>query len=404
MTTNVPPITWVNGSPVLPAESDILAGVQADQSAAFGGGMNMGLTTPQGQLAQSQTAIIGDKNDQIAYVANMLNPATSQGQWQDAIGRIYFMNRIPAAGTVVSATCAGAPGTSIPAGSQAKDTSGYVYASAASATIPASGSVTVEFQNTATGPLPCAIGALTTILTAIDGWDTITNAAAGALGNDVETPQAFELRRRASVAANAVNSVQAIEAAVLAVPNVIDAYVVDNPTSAAVSYGSTSYPMAANSVTVSVAGGASAAIAQAIWGKKSLGCSYNGNTSATVQDTSYNQPYPTYTITWLTPTATPAYFAVTIKNNAALPSNIVQLVQDAIVSSFSGQDGGPKARINQITVAGRYYANVAAIDQNVQIESILMGFSSGTATATSLTFGIDQLPTISAANVAVTLA
>ncbi len=404
MTTNVPAITWSNGSPVLPAESAILAGVQADQSQAFGGGQNMDLRTPQGQLAQSQTAIIGDKNNQIAYIANMLNPATSQGQWQDAIAALYFMTRIPAAGTVVTATCTGAVNTPIPAGSQVQDTNGYTYASTAAAVIGSAGTAQVQFQNLTTGPIACAAGALSKIVSAIPGWDTITNAYAGSLGNDVESPQAFELRRQQSVAKNSVNSVQSILGEVLSVPDVIDAYVVDNPTGAAISYGSTNYTIAANSVVVSVAGGASAAIAQAIWSKKSLGCSYNGNTSYAVQDTSYSEPYPTYTVTWLTPTATPAFFAVTLKNNAALPSNIVSLVQAAILASFSGQDGGPKARINQTTVAGRYYANVAAIDPSVQIESILMGLSSGGATLTALTFGIDQLPTLDATNVAVTLA
>ena len=72
MSTNVPVIEWVNGSPVIPAELDILAGVQADINAAFGGGVNPSLQTPQGQLAQSETAIIGDKNNQIAYIANQI--------------------------------------------------------------------------------------------------------------------------------------------------------------------------------------------------------------------------------------------------------------------------------------------------------------------------------------------
>ena len=79
MTTNVPAITWVNGSPVLPAETDILAGVQADINAAFGGGVNPSLQTPQGQLAQSETAIIGDKNNEIAYIANQVNPSFASG-------------------------------------------------------------------------------------------------------------------------------------------------------------------------------------------------------------------------------------------------------------------------------------------------------------------------------------
>jgi len=401
MSTNVPSITWTNGAPVLPAESDILAGVQADINAAFGGGVNPGLTTPQGQLAQTETAIIGDKNNQIAYIANQVNPAFASGIWQDAIGYIYFMTRIQASGTVVNATCVGAVGTVIPAGSIAQDSSGYLYASTAAATIPASGSITVQFQNQTTGPIACPIGSLNKIYTAVAGWNTVSNPAAGALGNNVESRAAFELRRQASVAVNAVNSVQSIQAAVLAVPNVIEAVVVDNSSNVTVNYGATSYPLAAHSICVSVAGGTSSAIAQAIWNKKPPGCGYNGNTTVTVYDTTYATPIP-YTVTYLTPTSTAAYFTVNIQNNPLLPSNIIQLVQNAVLASFNGQDGGAAVTINSTTYSGRYYANINAISSAVNVIEVYLGLSASPSTLL-IAFGIDQLPTLSASNIAVVL-
>jgi len=401
MSTNVPSITWTNGAPVLPAEADILAGVQADINAAFGGGVNPGLTTPQGQLAQTETAIIGDKNNQIAYIANQVNPAFASGIWQDAIGYIYFMTRIQASGTVVNATCVGAVGTVIPLGSIAQDTSGYLYASTAAATIPSSGSVTVEFQNQTTGAIACPIGSLNKIYTAVAGWNTVSNSAAGALGNAVESRAAFEFRRQASVAVNAVNSIQSIQAAVLAVPNVLQAVVVDNSTNSTVNYGSTSYPLAAHSICVSVAGGTSSAIATAIWNKKPPGCGYNGNTTVTVYDNTYASPIP-YTVTYLTPTSSPAYFTVNIQNNPLLPSNIVQLVQNAVLASFNGQDGGTAVTINSTTYSGRYYANINAISSAVNVIEVYLGLSASPSTL-SIAFGIDQLPTLSASNIAVAL-
>jgi len=458
MTTNVPSIQWLNGAPVLPSEADILTGVQTDINLAFGGGVNPGLTTPQGQLAQSETAIIGDKNNQIAYIANQVNPAFASGIWQDAIGYIYFMNRIQAAGTVVQATCVGAVGTPIPAGSIAQDVNGYLYASTAAATIPASGSVTVTFQNQTTGAIACNVGALAKIYTAVAGWDTVYNPTAGTLGNAVESRAAFEQRRQNSVAVNAINSIQAIEAAVLSVPNVLQAVVVDNPTASTISYGSTSYSIAAHSIVVSAGGGSSSAIAQAIWNKKPPGCGYNGNTTVTVYDTSYSTPIA-YSVTYLTPTATNAYFNVVIKNNALLPSNITQLVQNAVLASFNGQDGGQAAYIGQTTYSGRYYGNINAISPYVNIEEVYLaaynsvtagsfvvgqtyqiltlgsttqtqwntiagtsgvtyavgstftaattGASSGNGTALQyallIAFGIDQLPVLSASNITVTL-
>ena len=402
MTTNVPAITWVNGSPVLPAELDILSGVQEDINTAFGGGVNPSLQTPQGQLAQSETALIGQKNNEIAYIANQVNPAFASGIWQDAIGYIYFITRIPGAGTVVQATCTGAVGTVIPAGAVAQDTSGYLYSSVSAATIPASGFVTIEFQNETQGPIACNIGALSNIYTAIAGWDTITNTTAGALGNYVESRAAFEARRSASVAGNAVNSLQSIYGAVASLANVIGVLVVDNPSNGTVNYGPTSYPLAPHSVCVSVAGGTSSDIAQAIWNKKPPGCDYNGNTSVTVYDNNYSTPVP-YTVTYLTPTSVPVYFNVNIKNNSLLPANITTLVQNAVIQTFNGLDGsGPAVSIGSTSYSGRYYANINAISPNVNVIEVYLG-TSASPTTLSITMGIDQLPTLTASNILVTL-
>lgn len=195
-TTNVPAITFTQTGVVLPAESEILSGELADMDAAFGGGMSTSLSSPQGQLAQSLAAIVGAKNDEIANIVNQVNPDTADGRFQDAIGRIYFIDRIAASGTVVTGVCSGLVGTVIPANSIAQDSSGYQYASLASATIGPTGSVSVDFQCLTTGPIACPIGALNTIYRAITGWESVTNPASGTPGVDVESRADFEFRRR----------------------------------------------------------------------------------------------------------------------------------------------------------------------------------------------------------------
>ena len=252
MTTNVPAINWTSAGPVLPSEHSILTGVIADINSAFGGSVNPGLSTPQGQLAQSLTAIVGDANDQIAEVVNGINPDTASGAFQDAIGRIYFIDRIAASGSVVIANCIGAVGTIIPANSAAQDSNGYIYYSTTAATIPAGGTVIVTFQNATTGPIPCAVGALNIVYTAVPGWDTVSNPAAATLGTNVESRADFEFRRQNSVALNSVNTVQSIYANLLNVNNVLDCFVVDNPTGATVNYSATSYPLVKNSIAASM--------------------------------------------------------------------------------------------------------------------------------------------------------
>jgi hypothetical protein len=162
------------------------------------------------------------------------------------------------------------------------------------------------------------------------------------------------------------------------------------------------FPLAPHSIYVAVVGGASTDIANAIWLKKDCGADYNGNTTVVVTDTSgYNIPYPTYNVTYQVPAAQPILFAVQIANSASLPSNIISLVQNAIISAFAGGDGGPRARIGSTIFASRFYAPVAAIGTNVSILSILIGTT--TANLSSLTIGINQTPTVTAANITVTL-
>ncbi len=230
MPTNVPAPSLTASGFVAPTEPEILAGVQADQQAAFGGDLNPAPNTPQGQLAASLAAIIGDRNDQLLALFNGIDPATATGRMQDAIGRIYFLERKPALPTVVTATCSGLPGTVIAAGARARDQGGRIYVCSDGGTIPVGGNIDLTFACAETGPVACPIGYLSEIYQAIPGWDTITNAAAGVAGRDVENRADFEFRRQQSVAMNGQGSLQSILGAVLNVPGVLDAYATENNT------------------------------------------------------------------------------------------------------------------------------------------------------------------------------
>ncbi|MHB1953092.1 MAG: baseplate J/gp47 family protein [Sulfobacillus sp.] len=404
MATSVPSIQWTPEGVVLPTDQAILSGVQADIDDAFGGGVNPSLSTPQGQIASSETAIIADKNSSIAYLVNQIDPQYAEGRFQDAIGRIYFMTRNPAVSTVVIATIGGLPGTYIAAGALALDSSQNVYQLLAAVTIGTAGTVAGEFANVATGPIPCAAGALNQIYQAIPGWDSIANAAAGILGSTVESPQAFELRRQNSVALNSHGTTDAIFANVYAVAGVLDCYVIDNPSGNTVNYGATNYPLAPHSVYVAVVGGSPTAIAQAIWNAKDGGCGYNGNTTEIVYDTrsQYAPNYPAYNVTFNIPTSAAVYFSVTIQGATTLPSNYVALIQNAILAQFNGDNSNTPAGIASTILASSYYGPVLSALPGVSLLSVLVGLASP-ATAYDATMGIDQQPTLDVADIVVTV-
>lgn len=401
MATNVPAPAFTPAGLVIPAESAVLAGVQADYNAAFGGNLNPALNTPQGQLASSTAAIVADANDTFALFVNQVDPANAAGFMQDAVGYLYFMTRNPGLPTVVQATCSGGTGTVIPLGALAQDTGGNLYSCTQSGTIPAGGSIVLPFAALVDGPTACAPGALSTIYQSVPGWDGITNAAAGVVGANVETQQAFEYRRQQSVAVNAHGTTAAIEGAVFALPGVVDVLCIDNPTGSAVPTGSTNYVLAPHSIYVGVTGGVASAVAQAIWSKKDAGCAYNGSTTVSVTDAA-NPTAPPYQVTFNVPTPTPILFAVQIKNSSAMPSNIVALVQAAVIAQFTGANGQPRARIGGLIAAAAYYSPIIAINPAVVVPlSILLGPIA--ASLTNYTMGVDQAPVITPANITVTL-
>lgn len=372
-TTQVPAPTFGPTGFIVPAEADILSARQSDIQTAFGAPLNPSLETPQGQLASSETAIIGNVNDTFLYLTNQVDPAFAVGRMQDAIARIYFLERQPAQPTIVQVLCTGISGVVIPVGAQVADGSGNIYACTAAGTIGVSGNVTLPFANIAVGPIPCLAGAITQIYQSIPGWDTAANVTDGALGVAVESPSAFEIRRSLAVAANSIGALASIRGAVLAAPNVVDAFVMENPGNAPIVVGG--YTLAPNSIYVAAVGGVSTDIANAIFLHKPPGCGYNGNTTVIVQDTNalYTSPYPQYSVTYEIPQSLGVVFSVAIANGPLVPSNAATLIQTAIVGAFSGLDGGPRARIATTLYASRFFPTVAALGSWVQIVSIQIG-------------------------------
>jgi len=389
MPTQVPRLAITPQGVTAPPESAILTGTKADLDAAFGGGMNLAQNeTPLGQLATSMSASIADKNDQVRFYVSQVDPAFAEGRMQDGIARIYFISRDPARATAVQANCTGLAGTLIPSGVQAKAADGTLYVCTGGGTIPSSGVVGLPFACVKTGPIPCPAGTLNRLHQIIPGWESITNPAAGALGNVVEGRTAFEARRSASVAINGRDGLAAILANVLAVPGVLDAYAAENSANDPTVVSGVLLPP--HSLYVAAIGGDPSAIADAIKIRKSLGCSTVGNTTRLVQDTSYTPPYPAYAISYQQPDPAPILFTIAMVNGADVPSDAADQVRAAIMTAFAGADDGPRARIGSTVFASRFYGPVAALGPWVRLLAIKIG--SVTPDGFAVTLRMDQAP------------
>jgi hypothetical protein len=160
--------------------------------------------------------------------------------------------------------------------------------------------------------------------------------------------------------------------------------------SASQTIGNPTYPIAMilgaiqlvpESIYVAVAGGAETAVATAIWTKKAPGCAYNGGTTVTVYDTSppYPPPGVPYSVTFDVATDITIFFAISIANSAAVPSNAAVLIQNAILAAFSGSDGGQRPQLNSTFLASRFYSGIAALGAWARISALTMGSSQATA-------------------------
>ena len=156
--TNVPTPTLTATGYSMPTEQDILAGVIMDLQSAFGGTLNLSLnntsslSTPQGQLATTLAACIADCYSAVLSVCSQVDPQYAQGLMQDAIGNIWYMQRLAASGTAVSAYATGIAGTVIGSGiAVASDGGGSLYQLLSAVTLT-SGSTPILLVNMSPGP------------------------------------------------------------------------------------------------------------------------------------------------------------------------------------------------------------------------------------------------------------
>jgi hypothetical protein len=137
-------------------------------------------------------------------------------------------------------------------------------------------------------------------------------------------------------------------------------------------------------------------VAMAIWSKKSPGCGYaTANTTVVVTDPSPNYAVgvaPTYSVVFERAITETIVMAVTIANSALVPSNGATLIQAAVLSTFAGGDGGPRAGIGQTVYALRYVPAIAALGTWARVISVTVGSSTtpgasftGAITGTALT-------------------
>ena len=302
--------------------------------------INTAPETPQGQIIDAETLAITQKDAELAFLANMFNPKTARGIWQDALAEIYFIKRKKAVNSRCYCVLTGLNGTVIEKGSKIQSSADSTYWDLLEdVTINDNSSVTALFECESEGAVIASPNTLNKIITTVAGWDTVNNIQFAIVGSLEESQQAFEKRRYDSVALNSVGTTASVFSRVNQIDDVVGCYVVDNKTN--VNKIIDDYLLKPHSIYVAVIGGSNQDIAEAIYRSLSAGCDYNGNTQITVVDP---HTHAKEKVTFMRPTPQNVYIKVNVFDKD-LPDDYENLIKNAVITNFYGQD-------EQIEIAG----------------------------------------------------
>jgi len=375
---------------IVPDTGELKTEVESEFRQAFGADLIVDANSPQGVLITAETlaraAVVGNN----AAVANQINPNLAEGIFLDAIWALTGGQRYAATkSTIESVRLTGVAGTVVPAGSLASLIDGTLFESVASATIGTNGTVTVGFIAVEAGPIVAAIGDLSQVVTAVLGWDQVTNLTAAVLGQNGETNPASRLRRKNTLALQGVALPQAITSALYDLVDVKSLTFRENVTDEeAVIDGITLVP---HSIWVCVDGATDVEVADSLLMHKSLGAGWNGSVEIDRPDPVTGQ---VYRVKFDRPTDVPIKAKITIKSQPGA-TGLADLVRQAIVDYANGEIDGEAGFVVGSSVSA--FELAGAVSQQVR-GIYIMGSQVAESDATTWTdqvvIALDQKATI----------
>lgn len=108
--------------------SEILSSVQAEWQTIFGADLSLEESTPQGRIMELLTVSRKSLLNNMAIMANQINPDYATGTYLDSIGGLFGVDREGATSTIVYfVSMSGVAGTYVPSGSRVQDENGNIF-------------------------------------------------------------------------------------------------------------------------------------------------------------------------------------------------------------------------------------------------------------------------------------
>ena len=377
----------------IPSYADIQSDLLAQFQSIYGQSVYLGVDSADYQWISIVALRISDAMQTLQLVYNARSPQTAVGSDLDGIVKVNGIARKTASYSTAALTLSGTPGAVITSG-VAKDVNGYLWSLPASCAIGAGGTGVFTATCQTSGSINAGPGQISLIATPSAGWISVTNAASAVPGQPVETDAQLRARQSLSVALPSITMLAGTQAAIAATPNVTRYNILENPTGATDTYGNPPH-----SITCVVEGGSDAAVAQAIYNNRGIGCYTNGTTTVTVTDAFTGNTMP---ISFDRPAYVPVFVSLSVHALTGFTTATQTAIQAAVVNYLNS------LQIGELVVLSELYGAALTVRPNpdqpmFSIRSLTLGTAASPTGTADLTLSFNQVAQGLTANVIITL-
>ena len=313
-----------------PTFEDIFQSFQAAYRQIYGSDVDLDPDTQDGQWLAVQSQIVYDTNAAVIAAYLSYSPTWAQGIGLSSEVKINGLRRLVPSNSAVDVRLVGQAGTTINNGVIADDFQNR-WDLPATVIIPPQGEITVTAIAEVAGALTAGANSVTTMVTMVPGWQSVSNPAPATPGAPLESDATLRKRQSVSTAIAAISPREAIRAALLNLEGVQRCQVWDNDTDSVDANG-----IPAHSIAVVIEGGDDTLIASTIFIKKNTGCGTYGTTKVIITDTT-GLPQ---TINFWRMQQYPIYVGITIRPLIGYQDSTGSLLINCVVSYINQLDIG----------------------------------------------------------------
>ena len=310
--------------------ADLFAEIETKAKEVFGPQLNTSERSPMGILLRLVAwflSFIWQLAEDV-YNAGYVN--TANGANLSRLGPYVGITRIQPTQATGSITLTGTAGTMVSAGFRLATSGAVLFETTEAITIGGGGTGSGSIRAVAPGRGGnAAAGQITVIVNPLPGVTAASNPADTVGGREIETDTEFRDRFNLSVAGGGAGTIDSIRAALLRVPGVRAATVIENYTSTTDAEGRPS-----KSFEAYVLGGAAADIGQTILTTKAAGIEPWGDESVTVKDAGGFDHVMKFSYA----EQVQVYIRLTVTTNSSYPVDGAAQLTSAIIRYIGGED------------------------------------------------------------------